>query len=121
MEVRNTMRVNSVKTGEPLKLPPNLFPYYEGLNALGNNLLWLGLYWRNNQFDIDFMRAACRLCQETGIGNISITPWKSFIIKGIKPGDQLRWEKLMGKFGIRSEEHTSELQSIMRQAYDVFC
>src|SRR3546814_240576 len=65
MEVRNTMRVNSVKTGEPLKLPPNLFPYYEGLNALGNNLLWLGLYWRNNQFDIDFMRAACRLCQRS--------------------------------------------------------
>src|SRR3546814_4386656 len=77
MEVRNTMRVNSVKTGEPLKLPPNLFPYYEGLNALGNNLLWLGLYWRNNQFDIDFMRS--------------------------------------------SEEHTSELQSLMRISYAVFC
>src|SRR3546814_10135023 len=25
------------------------------------------------------------------------------------------------KFGIRSEEHTSELQSLMRISYDVFC
>src|SRR3546814_18020803 len=55
------------------------------------------------------MRAACRLCQETGIGTISITPWKSFIIKGIRPGDQLRWEKLMGKFGINMRHSSLEL------------
>ncbi|QEC51175.1 nitrite/sulfite reductase ferredoxin-like protein [Anseongella ginsenosidimutans] len=109
LEVQNTMRVNSLKPEEKLKLPPNLFPYYEGLNALSNNLLWLGLYWRNNKFDIDFLRAACRLCQETNIGTISITPWKSFIIKGIKPSDQLRWEKLMGKFGINMRHSSLEL------------
>src|SRR3546814_7507454 len=27
----------------------------------------------------------------------------------------------MGVIGIRSEEHTSELQSLMRTSYDVFC
>src|SRR3546814_5591432 len=27
----------------------------------------------------------------------------------------------IGKFGVRSEEHTSELQSLMRISYDVFC
>ncbi|HYH55303.1 MAG TPA: rubredoxin, partial [Anseongella sp.] len=91
------------------RLPPNLFPYYEGLNALSNNLLWLGLYWRNNKFDIDFLRASCRLCQDTNIGAISITPWKSFIIKGIRPQDQIRWEKLMGKFGINMRHSSLEL------------
>src|SRR3546814_10163063 len=30
-------------------------------------------------------------------------------------------EKLMRRLGIRSEEHTSELQSLMRISYDVFC
>lgn len=109
LEVQNTMRVNSFKPEEKLRLPSNLFPYYEGLNALSNNLLWLGLYWRNNQFDIDFLRAACRLCQDTNIGTISITPWKSFIIKGIKPQDQIRWEKLMGKFGINMRHSSLEL------------
>ena len=109
LEVQNTMRVNSIRPEEKLKLPPNLFPYYEGLNALSNNMLWLGLYWRNNQFDIDFLRSACRLCQETNIGTISITPWKSFIIKGIRPSDQLRWEKLMGKFGINMRHSSLEL------------
>jgi rubredoxin len=64
------------------------------------------LYWRNNQYDIDFMSSACKLCQETSIGKINIIPWKAFIIKGIKATDRLRWEKLMGKFGI-NERHSS--------------
>ncbi len=89
-----------------LKFPENIFPYYEGLNAMLNNQYWLGLYWRNNRYDIDFMSAACRLCQETSIGKINIIPWKAFIIKGIKASDRLRWEKLMGKFGI-NERHSS--------------
>jgi rubredoxin len=91
---------------EKLKFPDNVFPYYEGLNAMLNNQYWLGLYWRNNKYDIDFMSAACRLCQETNIGKINIIPWKAFIIKGIKASDRLRWEKLMGKFGI-NERHSS--------------
>ena len=46
------------------------------------------------------------MCQETNIGKINIIPWKAFIIKGIKASDRLRWEKLMGKFGI-NERHSS--------------
>jgi rubredoxin len=88
------------------KLPESTFPYYEGFNAMLNNQHWLGLYWRNNKYDIDFIRAACRLCQETNISNINIIPWKAFIIKGIKAPDKIRWEKLMGKFGI-NERHSS--------------
>lgn len=109
LDLQNTMRVNSRKPDTALKLPGNLFPYYEGLNAMTNNQLWLGLYWRNNQFDVDFLRSACRLCQDTNIGTISITPWKSFIIKGIRTQDQLRWEKLMGKFGINMRHSSLEL------------
>lgn len=104
--LQGSIRVNYRPISEPLKFPENPFPYYEGLNAMLNNLYWLGLYWRNNQYDIDFLRAACRLCQETGIGKVNIIPWKAFIIKGIKASDRLRWEKLMGKFGI-NERHSS--------------
>lgn len=99
-------RINYRPIQEPLKFTENIFPYYEGLNAMRNNQYWLGLYWRNNKYDIDFMSAACRLCQETNIGKINIIPWKAFIIKGIKASDRIRWEKLMGKFGI-NERHSS--------------
>lgn len=102
----NNVRINYKPISEKLKFPETTFPYYEGLNAMLNNQYWLGLYWRNNQYDIDFMSAACRLCQETNIGKINIIPWKAFIIKGIKASDRLRWEKLMGKFGI-NERHSS--------------
>jgi rubredoxin len=104
--LKGTLRVNYRPVTEKLKFPENAFPYYEGLNAMLNNQYWLGLYWRNNQYDVDFMSAACRLCQETNIGKINIIPWKAFIIKGIKASDRLRWEKLMGKFGI-NERHSS--------------
>lgn len=102
----NYVRINYRPITEKLKFHEPTFPYYEGLNAMRNNQYWLGLYWRNNQYDIDFMSAACRLCQETNISKINIIPWKAFIIKGIKAADRLRWEKLMGKFGI-NERHSS--------------
>jgi rubredoxin len=104
--IREENRIVYKPLSDKLKFPETIFPYYEGLNAMLNNQYWLGLYWRNNQYDIDFLSAACRLCQETNIGKINIIPWKAFIIKGIKASDRIRWEKLMGKFGI-NERHSS--------------
>jgi rubredoxin len=104
--LQGKMRINYRSVIQKLKFPTAAFPYYEGFNAMLNNNYWLGLYWRNNQYDIDFMTAACRLCQETNVGKINIIPWKAFIIKGIKGSDRIRWEKLMGKFGI-NERHSS--------------
>jgi rubredoxin len=92
-----------------LTLPTAFFPYYEGLNAMSNNLYWLGLYWRNNRFDTEFLRAACHLCQETKVGKISITPWKSFVIKGIRAGDRILWEKLTSTFGLNLRHSSLEL------------
>jgi len=109
IKLQNSIRINSKKIEEELKYPESFFPYYEGLNAMPNNLYWLGLYWRNNEFAIDFLSAASRLCQDTMIGKISITPWKSFIIKGIKMSDRIRWDKLMGKFGINMRHSSLEL------------
>lgn len=106
MFMNNLFRINYKPITEKLKLHNTAFPYYEGLNAMLNNQYWLGLYWRNNQYGIDFMSAACRLCQETNISKINIIPWKAFIIKGISASDRLRWQKLMGKFGI-NERHSS--------------
>lgn len=100
------LRINYKPLTDKPKFNETTFPYYEGLNAMLNNQYWLGLYWRNNQYGIDFMSAACRLCQETDVGKVNIIPWKAFIIKGIKAADRLRWEKLMGKFGI-NERHSS--------------
>ena len=104
--VQGKKRINYRPVQEVLKFSDSIFPYYEGLNAMLNNQYWLGLYWRNNQYDIDFMSAACRLCQDTGIPKINIIPWKAFVIKGIKSSERIRWEKLMGKFGI-NERHSS--------------
>src|SRR3546814_1548358 len=36
-------------------------------------------------------------------------------------GELYGWHNGFGAAGVRSEEHTSELQSLMRISYDVFC
>lgn len=107
--IQERSRIKAKTITESLKLPTALFPYYEGLNAMLNNLYWLGLYWRNNRFDIAFLNAACRLCQKTNVGKISITPWKSFVVKGIRSQDRIYWEKLMGRFGINLRHSSLEL------------
>lgn len=107
--LRSELQAADPDAPSDLRLPDPLFPYYEGLNAMLTNQYWLGLYWRNNRFDIPFLRDACRLCQETMIGKISLTPWKSFLIKGIRTEDRSRWEKLLGSFGINMRHSSLEL------------
>lgn len=94
---------------ESLKVPENLFPFYEGFRKMRPGQHWLGLYWRNNQYDIPFLEAMCDLCAETHVGKIGITPWKSFIVKGIPDSHLLKWEKLLGKFGINTRHSSLEL------------
>jgi hypothetical protein len=73
--IQSRKRINYHPIAEVLKFTDTAFPYYEGINAMLNGLFWLGLYWRNDQYDIDFMSATCRLCQETIIAKINIIPW----------------------------------------------
>ena len=94
---------------KPLNVPFYPFPYYEGMNRMGQDKYWLGLYWRNNKYDLTFLKAMCDLCSEDKIGKISITPWKSFIIKGIPKTSKLQWEKFLGKNGINVRHSMLEL------------
>lgn len=103
------LKLDSIISNEELKLPDTLFPYYEGLNNVDENSLWLGLYWRNNRFDIDFLKKSCELCMQNHNQFIYISPWKSFVIKGIKSVHQLKWEKLMGQMGINMRHSSLEL------------
>ncbi len=92
----------------PLQIQFHPFPYYEGMNKIGDEY-WLGLYWRNNRYDLKFLKAMCDLCAECRIAKISLTPWKSFIVKGIPVAYKLQWEKFLGKFGINVRHSLLEL------------
>ena len=103
------VKVNNRPVTEDLELPRAPFPAYEGMNKMAGDKYWLGLYWRNNGYTINFLKALCELCVETNIGKISITPWKSFIIKGIAEKDKIKYEKLLGKHGINMRHSSLEL------------
>lgn len=93
---------------EPLELPRFMLPYYEGFNRYGGRT-WLGIYRRNEFFRLTFLESITQLCQETKIGQICITPWRSLIIKGIEEPYRLSWEKILGKFDINLRHAAIEL------------
>lgn len=107
--VTDTIETNNRTIDKPLEVPFYPFPYYEGMNRIGADKYWLGLYWRNNKYDLSFLKAMCDLCSESKIGKISITPWKSFIVKGIPMKSKLLWEKFLGKHGINVRHSMLEL------------
>lgn len=108
-EVNNEIDTNSRTISKPLNVPFNAFPYYEGMNKMGTNKYWLGLYWRNNHYNVKFLKAMCDLCLACRIGKICLTPWKSLIIKGIPKKHKLAWEKLLGRFGVNVRHSSLEL------------
>jgi len=102
-------RLNTKNLQQELYVPFYPFPYYEGMNRLDDNHYWLGLYWRNNWYNLDFLVSLCKLCMEQRVGKICITPWKSLIIAGIPEEKRLQWEKLLGRFGINARHSSLEL------------
>ncbi|MEQ9288914.1 MAG: rubredoxin [Cyclobacteriaceae bacterium] len=102
-------KINIQPPKEELKFPVTNFPYYEGINRKSDGKYWLGLYWRNNNFSIPFLRELCKRCMDTDVGKISLTPWKSFVVKGIQESDRVGWEKFMGSHGMNLRHSALEL------------
>ncbi|UII22405.1 rubredoxin [Fulvivirga ligni] len=111
-EIYNVLKTLAFKTqplSEKLTLPEVNFSYYEGINRMPDGKYWLGLYWRNNKFSVNILEAICSRCLNTDIGVITLTPWKSLIIKGIMENHRVGWEKLMGKSGMNLRHSSLEL------------
>lgn len=99
-----------IKSSEkPAVLPSFNLPYYEGLNRYNNNKYWLGVYRRDELFNIDFLKALCLLCLDTKIGQLCSTPWKSVIVKGIEEKDKLKWNLLLEKYQVNMRHAANEL------------
>ncbi|MEC3966413.1 MULTISPECIES: rubredoxin [Flavobacteriaceae] len=92
-----------------LQIPFVTFPYYEGMNRMGLDQFWLGLYWRNNRYDLQFLKEFCGFCLDNSIGKICITPWKSFIVKGISKESRPELERFLGQRGINVRHSQLEM------------
>ncbi len=93
---------------EKLDLPSFELPYYEGYNNYSNKA-WLGIYRRDELFDINFLKDVCRVCLKTKSGELYTTPWKSLIVKGINEKDHHLWSSILGKHRINVRHAANEL------------
>ncbi|MEN1783877.1 MAG: rubredoxin [Bacteroidota bacterium] len=103
------LQTNNRTFKDPLKTPFVTFPYYEGMNRMGLDSYWLGLYWRNNRYDIQFLKDFCGFCLDNSIGKIGITPWKSLIVKGIRNEGRPELERFLGQRGINVRHSQLEM------------
>ena len=92
--LNKNLDTNNKTIEKELEVPYLTFPYYEGMNRMGLDQFWLGLYWRNNRYDLSFLKEFCGFCLDNGVGKICITPWKSFIIKGIKSNSRPHYSNI---------------------------
>jgi len=100
---------NNKAIEKELEVPYLTFPYYEGMNRMGLDQFWLGLYWRNNKYDLSFLNEFCGFCLDNSIGKICITPWKSFIVKGIRQESRPELERFLGQWGINVRHSQLEM------------
>ena len=83
-------------------------PYYEGLNRY-NNKYWLGIYCRDELFNVSFLMKLCQLCLDTKLGQLCCTSWKTIIIKGIEEKDKNQWNTLLEEFQVNMRHAANEL------------
>ena len=107
--LNKNLDTNNKTIEKKLETPYLTFPYYEGMNRMGLDQYWLGLYWRNNQYDLSFLKELCSFCLDNRIGKICITPWKSLIIKGIVKECRPDLERLLGRWGINIRHSQLEM------------
>ncbi|MEO6315533.1 MAG: rubredoxin [Chitinophagaceae bacterium] len=98
----------SKPTAGKLILPAFKLPYYEGYNGYGNKS-WLGIYRRDETFEINFLKDICLICLKTKSGELYTTPWKSIIIKGIEEKHRPLWGFILGKYRINVRHASNEL------------
>jgi len=91
-----------------LQLPDFTLPYYEGFNRYENKS-WLGIYRRDELFNLQFLKDICVICMQTKVGQLYPTPWKSLIVKGIEHGDRKLWDYALGKYRINVRHASNEL------------
>lgn len=107
--LNKVLDTNNKAIEKELNIAYTTFPYYEGMNRMGLDQYWLGLYWRNNRYDLDFLKEFCSFCLDNRIGKICITPWKSIIVKGIKQECKPELERFLGQWGINVRHSQLEM------------
>lgn len=99
---------NVIPVTLPAELPKFNLPYYEGFN-LFNGKYWLGIYRRDEWFNVDFLKALCLKCLDHAGVQLCCTCWKSLIVRGIEEKDLPIWNDLLSGYHINVRHADNEL------------
>jgi rubredoxin len=107
-KVKPTISYIAKAIDKEMELPKFSLPYYEGFNKHENSW-WLGIYRRDELFQVQFLLDLCSICLQLKIGELYTTPWKSIIIKGIQTTQRNLWDYTLGHYRINVRHAANEL------------
>jgi rubredoxin len=107
-QVKEKLEYLSRPIEKELEHPDFRLPYYEGFNKHEDSY-WLGIYRRDEEFSVNFLKDLCNICLETKTGQLYATSWKSLIIKNIKHEHRPLWDYILGKHNINVRHAANEL------------
>lgn len=106
--INDILHGSNRRTEKKLQIVPHRLPYYEGFHKIDNKY-WLGIYKRTYDFPIEFLEAAAKLCYDTHLNKICLTPWRSLLIKGIKEKYWQNWVNLLGLYSVNIRHSSIEM------------
>lgn len=88
--------------------PLSARPEYEGFHKHGGK--WsLGFFHTSGRYDGSLVEEMAYLCTKDSLGRVYLTPWHSFLIKGIPERSLLVWEDYLRRRGIETRHASSAL------------
>jgi rubredoxin len=91
-----------------LQMTRRELPQFEGFHFNGSSY-WLGIYSRNEQFNVDALMELCTLCLQTGTSEIYVTQWKTLLVRNIESKHHHQWLSLLNRHRINVEHAANEL------------
>jgi rubredoxin len=97
--------------GGPTSPPPvsaHVRPEYEGFQKHGGKWV-LGFFCQNGIYDAALVEEMAYLCTKDSLGKVYLTPWHSFLIKGIADASLLVWDDFLRRRRIETRHASAQL------------
>ncbi|MGV3764428.1 rubredoxin, partial [Parapedobacter sp.] len=107
-KVKESMQFHCQEPVQPLAESEFRLPYYEGFNRYDDKF-WLGIYRPDETYAVSFLLDVCEACRTCRIGQLYTTPWRSLIIKDIRPEDRREWDYILDKHRVNLRHASNEL------------
>lgn len=100
--IRLRLGAKLVEATDRHPVPPAEYGEYEGVHPMPAGAgYWIGLSTGTVPYRWRFLERLCMRAAEEGIDTLFATPWRSWVLKGVRQESLPAWRTLFGRHGVR--------------------